>query len=88
MELKEGDVLLTNPTVVGAGVLDCNTLRSFWISWHDRQIAVGNGDVIGYNEYLRHEASSSDVIEPLHAVKIESHHSSEAKWQVTRETGE
>ena len=69
-------------------VLSCDHMRSFWIIWHDRTLAVGRGDAIGSNEYLRHSAASSDVIEPLHAVKLESHSADEAKWEVPRETGE
>ena len=53
-----------------------------------RSWILGRGDAVGSNEYLRHSASSSDVIEPLHAVKLESHSADEAKWEVPRETGE
>lgn len=43
-------------------ILDASTFRSFWISWEDGSIVVGQGNVVGQNVIMKYtDATPSRV---------------------------
>ncbi len=47
--IKDGNRIKTAQT---PGILDCNLIKYFWISWKDNYIEVGEGQVLGYKRLL------------------------------------
>jgi hypothetical protein len=67
------------------GLLNCNELQQFWISWNLQTmlLLVGRGNV-GNEELLQY---SDTQLQPIHAVSVSTANGISGEWQFSRDAG-
>ncbi|CAH1794507.1 unnamed protein product [Owenia fusiformis] len=71
-------------TALTRDILSCDELRSFWISWYDKSIEIGSGNVYGMNRIIYYpDPNFHDV----NAISYATGWGSSAEWRLTVSEG-
>ena len=62
-------------------ILDCNELRSFWISWNSGFVQVGQGMVVGRGVLLGWQ-DEEDIPRPINWISVSTGFGSTGEWEL------